>query len=401
MTTEQKNLVTATAPILEEHGVTLTTHFYRRMFEHNPELKNVFNLANQRTGKQQMALAASVLAYARNIEDPSVLLPTVNKIGHKHVSLDIRPEHYAIVGRHLIASIGEVLGETATPDIVEAWTVAYRELASLMSGVESELYQDSVERAGGWTGWRPFTVKRKVVESDEITSFYLYPNDGGQVADYAPGQYISVRLFLPELNLFQPRQYSLSSTPNGEYYRISVKKETNDDNPHGLISNYLHGSIQEGDTVELAPPAGDFVLDTDKQTPVVLLSGGVGQTPLLSMLRHLIETRSPRQIVWIHGSRDTQVHAFNDEVAGLADEHENLQHYFFYDNAPTATENGNVRTGFVDLQRLPDGALLPGADYYVCGPTPFLRKQITDLAQLGVPATAIHYEEFGPATLNV
>lgn len=401
MTTEQKSIVTSTAPLLEEHGVTLTTHFYKRMFEHNPELKNVFNLANQRTGKQQMALAASVLAYARNIEDPTVLLPTVTKIGHKHMSLDIRPEHYVIVGRHLIASIGEVLGEVATSAVIDAWTTAYGELAQLMNGVESNLYQQSVEQPGGWTGWRPFTVKRKVTESDEITSFYLYPNDGGQVADYLPGQYVSVRLFLPELQLFQPRQYSLSSAPNGEYYRISVKKETSDDTPHGLISNHLHDSVREGDTLELAPPAGDFALETDKQTPVVLMSGGVGQTPLLSMLEYLIETDSPRKVVWVHGSRSPQVHAFHDKVAQLADRHQNVQRYFFYDTPPAEANGEHFHTGFVDLAQLDGGVLLPQADYYVCGPAPFIRKQVGDLMGMGVPAAAIHFEEFGPATLNI
>ena len=152
MTPDQKALVTATVSTLKEHGVALTTHFYRRMFEHNPELKNVFNMGNQQNGKQQMALAMAVLAYAENIEDPSVLLHAVTKIGHKHVSLDIRPEHYAIVGRHLIASIGEVLGEAATPALLDAWAAAYGELAGLMSGLESGLYQKAANQEGGWTG---------------------------------------------------------------------------------------------------------------------------------------------------------------------------------------------------------------------------------------------------------
>jgi nitric oxide dioxygenase len=125
MTTDQKNIILATVPILKEHGVLLTTHFYGRMFKHNPELKNMFNMANQQTGKQQTALAMAVLAYAENIANPSVLLPVVDRIGHKHTSIDIRPEHYSIVGQHLIASIAEVLGAGATADILDAWTVAY------------------------------------------------------------------------------------------------------------------------------------------------------------------------------------------------------------------------------------------------------------------------------------
>src|SRR5690606_13975695 len=124
MTTEQKQLISGTVPILREHGVALTSHFYQRMFTHNPELKHIFNMGNQKNNKQQQALAMAVLAYAEHIENPSVLLPVVDRIGHKHTSLDIRPKHYAIVGRHLIASIAEVLGHAATPELLEAWTQA-------------------------------------------------------------------------------------------------------------------------------------------------------------------------------------------------------------------------------------------------------------------------------------
>ena len=401
MTPDQKAFVTATVSTLRAHGVALTTHFYRRMFEHNPELKNVFNLGNQQTGKQQTALAMAVLAYAEHIEDPSVLVPAVTKIGHKHVSLDIRPEHYAIVGQHLIASIGEVLGEAATPALLDAWTVAYGKLASLMSGLESGLYQKAVSQVGGWTGWRPFTLKQKVAESAEITSFYLYPADGGRVADFLPGQYVSVRLFLPELNLFQPRQYSLSSAPNGDYYRISVKKEAGSQHPNGMTSNRLHDFVYEGDIVELAAPAGDFTLETTKQTPVVLVSGGVGQTPLLSMLDYLTTTSSPRQVVWVHGSRNAQVHAFQALVVQLAAHYEHVERHIFYDSLAAGQERANYYEGIVDLRRLNGGTLLPDADYYVCGPAPFIRKQVQDLTALGVPRQAIHFEEFGPATLSV
>jgi nitric oxide dioxygenase len=402
MNTDQKALVTDTVGTLKAHGVALTTHFYQRLFVHNPELKNVFNKGNQQNGKQQMALAMAVLAYAENIEDPSVLVPAVTKIGHKHVSLDIRPEHYAIVGRHLIASIGEVLGEAATPALLEAWAVAYGELASLMSGLESNLYQNAANKAGGWTGWRPFTVKQKVIESAEITSFYLCPADGGIVADYLPGQYISLRLFLPELNLFQPRQYSLSSAPNGKYYRISVKKEAGSQHPGGLISNRLHDFVSEGGLVELAAPAGDFTLETTKQTPVVLVSGGVGQTPLLSMLDYLVTANSKREVVWVHGSRNAQVHAFRESVAELAARYEQVQSHTFYDTlAPSQEQQKGYYAGIVDLQQLSSNALLADADYYVCGPAPFIRKQVQDLATLGIPRTAIHFEEFGPATLSM
>ncbi|MCJ8165677.1 NO-inducible flavohemoprotein [Pontibacter sp. E15-1] len=401
ITTDQKELIKATVPVLREHGVALTTHFYSRMFTHNPELKNVFNMGNQGNGKQQLSLAMAVLAYAENIEDPSVLVSAVMKIGHKHMSLDIRPEHYTIVGKHLLASISEVLGEGATPELIEAWAVAYQQLADLMIGLEQNLYLESVAKKGGWTGWRPFLVKQKVKESEEITSFYLYPADGGKVADFMPGQYLSVRLFLPELNLLQPRQYSLSSAPNEAYYRISVKKEAGKtEHPNGLISNRLHETVLEGDVIEIAPPAGDFILDTMKDTPVVFISGGVGQTPLLSMLEYLASTESNREIVWVHGARNRQVHAFREPLTTLEGQHGKLKKHIFYDTLDELMQvEGGYYEGIVELGKLKDVALLKDADYYICGPAPFIKKQFYDLAAMGVNKEAIHYEEFGPANL--
>ncbi len=387
-------------PVLREHGVVLTTHFYNRMFQHNPELKNVFNMGNQGSGKQQLSLALAVLAYAEHIEDPSVLLSAVTKIGNKHTSLDIRPEHYAIVGKHLLASISEVLGEGATPELLEAWGVAYNQLADLMIGLEQNLYSNTVAKEGGWTGWRPFIVRQKVKESEEITSFYLYPADGGKVASFLPGQYISLRLFLPELNLFQPRQYSLSTAPNEDYYRISVKKETGSDiNPNGMISNRLHNIVEEGDVIEVASPAGDFALDTTKQTPVVFISGGVGQTPLLSMLEYLTNTESNREIIWVHGCRNRKVHAFSEPITTLEAMHGKLKKHIFYDTLDEEMQVAGYYEGIVELDKLRDQAIFQDADYYICGPAPFIQKQYNDLTSMGVNKEAIHYEEFGPSNL--
>ena len=400
ITPKQVELVKATVPVLREHGVVLTTHFYNRMFKHNPELKNVFNMGNQGSGKQQLSLALAVLAYAEHIEDPSVLLSAVTKIGNKHTSLDIRPEHYSIVGKHLLASISEVLGEGATPDLLEAWGVAYNQLADLMIGLEKNLYSNSVAKEGGWTGWRPFLVKQKVKESEEITSFYLYPADGGKVAGFLPGQYISLRLFLPELNLFQPRQYSLSTAPNEDYYRISVKKETGSDiNPNGMISNRLHDVVQEGDVIEVASPAGDFTLDTTKQTPVVFISGGIGQTPLLSMLEYLSNTESNREIIWVHGCRNRKVHAFREPLTTLEAMHGKLKKHIFYDTLDEEMQVEGYYEGIVELDKLRDQAIFQDADYYICGPAPFIEKQYKDLTSMGVNKEVIHYEEFGPSNL--
>mgnify|MGYP003674382023 CR=1 FL=1 len=402
MTTEQKLLITATVPVLKENGVVLTKHFYNRMFTHQPELKNMFNMGNQQSGKQQTALAMAVLAYAENIANPAVLMPVVDRIGHKHTSLEIRPEHYQIVGKHLIASIQEVLGEAATPEILDAWTAAYTQLANLMIGHEASLYEQQTSRVNGWTGWRPFKVKNKVDESTEITSFYLYPADGGKVARHLPGQYISMRIFLPELSLNQSRQYSVSSAPNYDYYRISVKREIGQNlDTNGMISNHLHDFVNENDILELTAPAGSFTLPEKMNKSVHLISGGVGLTPLMSMLQCLIENNYKEQINWIHGCRNEAVHAFKGDLEAIAEKNSNFNQHVFYDQATANHKENGILEGFLDISNIPALSLEQDGHYFLCGPSKFIEKQFNDLVAAGINKDFIYYEEFGPQMLNL
>jgi len=401
MTSEQKAIITATVPVLKENGVLLTKHFYSRMFTHHPELKNLFNMGNQKTGKQQTALAMAVLAYAENIANPSVLLPVLDQIGHKHVSLDVRPEQYQIVGHHLIASIGEVLGDAATPDILDAWTEAYNQLAALMSGHESGLYSKQLEEQG-WSGWRNFKVKRREDESSEITSFYLYPADGGKVAKHLPGQFISLRIFLPQLDLNQIRQYSLSSKPDDTYYRISVKREIGTEiNTDGMISNRLHDHIKVGDIVELTAPSGTFTLRENIDGPVTFLSGGVGQTPLISMLAELLEKGTNYPVTWLHGCRGESVHAFKDQISQYAEQHDNFSQQVFYSQATSDHRNSGILQGYLDIAGTNQVEFDPEGHYYICGPTAFITKQYNDLVKAGINRSNIYFEEFGPQTLSL
>ncbi|MBC7570672.1 MAG: hypothetical protein H7319_13175 [Spirosoma sp.] len=271
MTTEQKQLIKATVPVLKESGLLLTTHFYQRVFSINAELKNTFNMANQQDGRQPTALAMAVLAYAENIDDPSVLLSALQRIGHKHTSLSVRPEHYTIIGRHLIASIGEVLGTAATPALLDAWTAAYGQLASLMISIEARLYSAQVTKPGGWTGWRPFTVNTKITDADGSATFHLCPADGGAVADYGMGQYLNVRLFMPEQQVLQPHPYRVTDTPNGLYYSIVVKRETG---KPGSVSNRLLDEVQPGDHLDLSAPAGVCPVVTVSKQPVATIKMG-------------------------------------------------------------------------------------------------------------------------------
>ncbi len=398
ITEAQKELIKGTVPVLKEHGVVLTSHFYKRMFTHNPELKHIFNMGNQQNARQQTALATAVLAYAEHIENPSVLLAAVKHIGQKHSSLHIRPEHYQIVGKHLLASIQEVLGVAATDELIEAWRVAYFQLADLMIGIEKEMYDQMIQTEGGWTGWKPFTIVKVESETAEIQSIYLKPTDNGRLPKHEAGQYVSVRVFLPELHLYQPRQYSLSDASNGEYLRISVKKEAPEGKPAGMVSNYLHQYFEVGKQLELTAPTGSFQL-IESEKPHVFISGGVGQTPLIAMLEHLVDRNEDKAITWIHGCRNHDLHAFRERIKTLENQNPNITSFSFYDEAQDT--DSEVLSGWVDLAKIDAIHLPQEANYYLCGPSGFIKKHFQYLTDQGVHTENIHFEEFGPASLQL
>ncbi|PVX73236.1 NO-inducible flavohemoprotein [Paraburkholderia unamae] len=397
LTQRTKDIVKATAPVLADHGYAIIKRFYTRLFEAHPELKNVFNMAHQEQGQQQQALARAVYAYAENIEDPSSLSAVLKNIANKHASLGVLPEHYPIVGEHLLGAIKDVLGEAATEDIISAWALAYGNLADVLMGMESELYEGSADKLGGWTGWRKFVVREKRPESSVITSFVLEPADGGPVANFEPGQYISIGVNVPALGLQQIRQYSLSDMPNGRSYRISVKRESGGLQPAGYVSNLLHDHVNVGDEVKLAAPYGSFHIDVKASTPIVLISGGVGLTPMISMLKKALQDPK-RKVVFVHGARNSGVHAMRDRLRETASTNSSFHLVVFYNEPLPGDVQGRDydHAGLVDIGQIKPVILQPDADYYLCGPIPFMRMQHDALRNLGIHETKIHYEVFGP-----
>lgn len=310
---------------------------------------------------------------------------------------NIPSEQYPIVGENLLAAIKEVLGDAATGEIISAWAQAYGNLADILMGMESELYERSAAQLGGWTGWRTFVVREKRPESDVITSFILEPADGDPVEHFEPGQFISLAINVPALGLQQNRQYSLSDMPNGHSYRISVKRESGGTQPPGYVSCLLHDHVNVGDEVKLAAPYGALHIDANAKTPIVLVSGGVGLTPMISTLKKAIQD-SERRAMFVHGARSSGVHAMRDRLREAAKTRANLDLVVFYDDPlPQDVEGRDYDyTGFVDVNAIKDEIVLPDADYYVCGPIPFMRMQHDARKDLGIHESRIHYEVFGP-----
>ncbi|MFB5281879.1 NO-inducible flavohemoprotein [Peribacillus sp. Hz7] len=389
------DIVKSTVPVLEIHGETITKTFYKNLFEAHPELLNIFNQTNQKRGRQQTALANTVLAAAKYIDNLGVIVPVVKQIAHKHRSLAVKPEHYPIVGENLLKAIKEVLGDAATDEIINAWAEAYGVIADAFIGIEKDMYKEASEQNNGWEDYKEFRVTDKVQESDLITSFYLRPTDGTKVPAYLPGQYITIRVNIPEEQYLCNRQYSLSVAPGHDYFRISVKKEAEGGEHEGKVSNYLHKSVQIGDKIEVTAPAGDFILE-EKDTPIVFLAGGVGITPLLSMVQTVSEKQPNRSVQFIQAANNGSVQAFRNELSEIK-----LADYelgFVY-TSPTDIDKNNpyfVKEGYVDRDVLAE-TIKPDADYYVCGPVPFMKSVIATLKELGVTEEKIHFEFFGPA----
>ncbi|QEA40542.1 NO-inducible flavohemoprotein [Pistricoccus aurantiacus] len=386
LTAKQEQLIEATAPLVAEHLDTITQRFYPLMFERYPEIKPLFNQAHQADGGQPRVLAGAVLAYVQLRKEPEKVKATLATVVEKHVSLNIRPDQYPIVGECLLAAVAEVLGDAVTPEIADAWGALYEELAGLLTELEAKRYHEFAKRPGGWQGERAFRIVEKTPESSVITSFVLAPEDGGTVADFEPGQFIGVHLVIDGESTY--RHYSLSGFPNGKTYRLSIKREL-----QGKASRHLHDTLRVGDTLNLLPPAGELVLD-ESDAPVMLISGGVGQTPMLPLAQHALE--QGRQVVYLHAAQEQDQHAFGDELQALEQRYpRQLTSVTLYERGmEDATE---VHIGWIDRELLARYLPEEQAQCYFVGPQGFMTAVNDALAALNVPQEHRHYEHFGPS----
>ncbi len=252
--------------------------------------------------------------------------------------------------------------------------------------------------------YRTFEVTRKLSESENITSFYLAPEDGEPLDSFLPGQFLPLKINIP--GQYRPvfRTYSLSDRPGADHYRLTVKREPSPpDRPDvypGVSSNYLHDHVVVGSKLLAKAPRGKFYLDPNGQTPVVLLSGGVGLTPLISMLNAIIAVGSNRPTWFIHGSRNRRAHAFSEHVRRVGREHGNIHTHIRYSRPSPEDVVGHDYDdeGHVDVELLKRLVQSNDCDFYICGPTTFMRSLVDGLLAWGVPEPQIHYEFFGPAS---
>jgi hypothetical protein len=264
------------------------------------------------------------------------------------------------------------------------------------------------EQTLAWNGYRKFVIEQKVEEAKGICSFYLVPHDRKSLPTFKPGQYLTFRLNVPGREKPLVRCYSLSECPRSDQYRVTIKRvDAPPDSPNappGLVSNYFHEQLREGDILDIQAPRGHFFLETEQERPCVLIAGGVGVTPLLSMIRATTEARTGREILFFYGVRDGAEHAFREQLGQLVEQHANIRMVVAY-SQPTGDDQQREGQDFhhigrVDIDLIKSYLQSTNYEFYICGPPAMMETVNKQLLKWGVAKQDIKTEAFGPATVS-
>ncbi|MGR0161735.1 globin domain-containing protein [Paenarthrobacter nitroguajacolicus] len=370
--------IEATLPLVGSRIGAITVDFYNRLFAAHPELLDgLFSRSNQRSGDQQRALAGSIAVFATHLVNNPGTLPekVLSRIAHKHASLGITEDQYGVVYEHLFAAIAADLAEVITPEIADAWTEVYWLMADALIKLEKDLYAAQANDKM----WMPWRVISKEPAGTDAMTFTLESADETPVTAAKPGQYISVKVQLPD-GLRQVRQYSLSGDA-GTSRTFTTKL-----NDGGEVSTALHSGVEPGHILQISNPYGEITLK-DGTGPVILASAGIGCTPTASILRSLAETGTDRQVMVLHAERTMENWALSGQMtADAAKINADLKLWL-------ETPHASASQGFMSLREVDMPA---DASLYLCGPLPFMKKIRDEAIDAGIPATRIHYEVFGP-----
>ncbi len=389
LSAESLAVIRQTLPAVAGAIDEITPLFYSKLFATHPELlRDLFNRGNQAAGEQPKALAASIASFAglvlegNGAQYDSVL----DRIAHKHASLGIVAEQYPIVYEHLFAAIAEVLGAAVTEEVAQAWSEFYWLMADELIAREKALYGAAGVTPGDV--WQQVTVVRRQLESADVAGFELRAASG-ELPSFLPGQYVSIQVTLPD-GARQIRQYSLSRGTQEGNWRIAVKRISGGGTPAGEVSNFIYDNVFEGQQLRVSLPMGEFTLD-DSTDPLVLVSAGIGCTPIMGMLQELVATQSPREVVVLHADQSAAAHAYRHELADLVGRLPAGRLHTWYERAHVELPAHGI--GRMSLDRLPLNRL---STVFVCGPRPFMSAVNEDLVSLGIPQEQINHELFGP-----
>ncbi len=329
--------------------------------------------------------------YFRVIEEGEV------EAGDEIVKLASGPEQMTVVEIDTLLYLPghprqQLLRALRIPALSPGWQGSFRALLDDKGG-SGNAGLSATSPPPAWPGLRPLSVTGLEPESDAVLSIRLEDPDGAPLPAPQPGQYLTLRIQPGGDSASVLRNYSLSGPPGAGYYRITVKRE-----PKGTASGYLHSRLRVGDQLEIAAPRGTFILD-QTDSPVLLLSAGIGATPVLAMLQALAEAHSDREIWWLHGARNSRDHSFAAEARAVLDSLPNARAHVYYSRpGPDDVEGRDFESaGRLSAPLL--GELDPprDAEAYLCGPAPFMEEISAGLAAMGLDVSRIHTEPFGPA----
>ncbi|SBS71592.1 Nitric oxide dioxygenase [uncultured Mycobacterium sp.] len=383
-------IVRATLPLVGAHVDEITHEFYRRMFGRHPELlRTLFNRGNQAQGSQQRALAASIATFATHLVNPDLPHPSelLSRIGHKHASLGITADQYPIVHEHLFAAIVEVLGaDTVTADVAAAWDRVYWIMADTLIGLEHDLY-----RSAGVDDGDVFRRLRVTAREDDPSGTVLLTVGGDGIANTGAAQYVSVGVTLPD-GARQLRQYSLVNAPGATELTFAVKPvDAEGQHPAGEVSNWIRTCVHVGDLLDITVPFGDLP-QPRSGAPVVLISAGIGITPMVGILEYLVEQGHSAPVQVLHADRSEESHPLRKRHQELVDILPDASLQLWYADG-VDSDSAGVHEGLMNLE---DVEIADDAEIYLCGNAGFVQAVRAQLTGRGIATSRVHCELFSP-----
>lgn len=377
---KSRPVVEATIGIIAERIPNITPVFYKSMFEARPDLLDgMFSRANQKNGTQPQALAGSIAMFASHLLNHPDSYPdeVLSRVAHKHASLGLLPEEYPTVHEHLFGAIAADLGDAATPEVVAAWDEVYWLMADALIKIEKGLYSQQANDVM----FAPFRLISKEPVAEGVVAFEFEPADDTPMTPSVAGQYISIQVVVMD-GLRQPRQFTLVPSDPG-HRRIVVRED-----PEGEVSPILHEDIAVGDVLEISNPYGDVTLDPDFHGPLVLVSAGIGITPVVAFLDQLAREDPEREVLVLHADRSEAAWPGRELARDYVSRMPNAKLVSWLAAPGEGDFEGHMDVSQVEIPE--------GAEVFMCGPLAFMQSVRSQLVAGGVPGRAIHYEIFGP-----
>ena len=383
-------IIRATLPLVGAHVDEITVNFYSRMFGRHPELlRTLFNRGNQAQGAQQRALAASIATFATHLVTPDLPHPgeLLSRIGHKHASLGITADQYPIVHEHLFAAIVEVLGaDTVTADIAAAWDRVYWIMADTLIALEADLYRGAGVEAGD-----VYRRLRVTAREDDPSGTVLLTVRGEGISNNGAAQYVSVGVTLPD-GARQLRQYSLVNAPGATELTFAVKPvDAAGTSPAGEVSSWIRANVRVGDLLDVTVPFGDLP-EPRSDAPVVLISAGIGITPMVGILECLVGQAHTTPVQVLHADRCEESHPLRKRHQELVDILPDANLQLWYAEG-VDTDSAGIHEGLMTLDGI---EIAEGAEVYLCGNAGFVQAVRGQLTARGIGTDRVHCELFSP-----